>query len=76
MMIVTTYGRLRAKGEFCHTVVACGYRLTPFGQRELLVHSGEYGDFIKGSRARLLYVPINSVLCSYRFDVVLLPSAL
>lgn len=76
MMMATTDGRLRSKGEFCHTVVACGYRLTAFGQREILVHSGKYGDFIKGSRSRLLYVPISYVLCSYCFDVVLLSSAL
>jgi hypothetical protein len=76
LMVTSTFERLRAKGEFCRTVAVCGYRLTAFGQHELLVHSGKYGDFARGSRARLLYIPVNSVLCSYCFDVALLPSAL
>jgi hypothetical protein len=71
VMISTTYRRAKSKGEFFPTMVVCGYRVTAFGQREVLVHTGRYGDSIKGSRAQLLYIPLRYVMCSYRFDVVL-----
>jgi hypothetical protein len=65
-----------AGGKPCwHTVVVCGYRITPFGKRELLIHAGMYGDSIKGSRVQLKYVPLKDVVCSYRFDVLLLAAA-
>jgi hypothetical protein len=75
-MVTTTYKRLRDKGEFCRTMVACGYRVTSLGRREVLVHTGRYGERIKGSRAQLLYIPLRRVMCSYSFNVALLPSAL
>jgi hypothetical protein len=55
-----------------HSMVVCGYRITPFGHRELLVHTGRYGDSVKGSRAQVFYISLEKVLCSYRFDVGLL----
>jgi hypothetical protein len=57
-------------------MLACGYRVTAFGQREVLVHTGSYGDSIKGSRTQLRYLPLRHLLCGYRFDVALLPSSL
>jgi hypothetical protein len=76
IMITTTYRRLRSKGELFCTMVVCGYRVDPHGRREILVHTGRYGEYIKGSRAQLLYIPLKYVTCSYLFDVALLPSAL
>jgi hypothetical protein len=76
LMVTTNYQRLRCKGELFSTMVACGYRVTKSGQREVLVHPGRYDDYIKGSRVQLVYVPLQHVLCSYHFDVVLLPLAL
>ena len=55
-----------------HSLAVCGYRVGVLGRRELLVHPGLYGPTVKGSRSQLRYVPLKHVLCSYRFDVVLL----
>jgi hypothetical protein len=76
LLVTTNHQRLRCKGELFSTVVACGYRVTKSGQREVLVHPGRYDDCIKGSRVQLVYIPVRNILCSYRFDVALLRSAL
>jgi hypothetical protein len=75
-MVATTRWQAGSAGTLPAAMVACGYRVTAFGQRELLVHTGSYGDFVRGSRARLFYIPLRHVLCAYRFDVALFPSAL
>jgi hypothetical protein len=76
VMITAFYKRLQDKGEFFRTMVACGYRVVSPGRYEILVHTGRYGEHIKGSRAQLLYIPLKSVMCSYSFNVALLSPAL
>jgi hypothetical protein len=75
-MVTTPHQCPGAIDERPYTMLACGYRITAFGQREVLVHSGSYGDSIKGSRIQLHYLPLRHLLCGYRFDVALLSSAL
>jgi hypothetical protein len=75
-MVTTNYPRLRGKGEFFPTLMVCGYRVTESGRREVLVHPGRYDSYVKGSRAQLIYISLDHILCSYRFDIALLPSSL
>jgi hypothetical protein len=75
-MVTTTYARLKDREEPCYTMAVCGYRVMSSGRHEILVHPGKYGDHVKGSRAQLLYLPLRYVLCSYRFNVALLPPSL
>jgi hypothetical protein len=75
-MVTAFSERLQDKGEFCRTMVACGYRIISPGRYEILVHTGRYGKHIKGSRAQLLYIPLRSVMCSYSFNVALLAPGL
>jgi hypothetical protein len=76
VMVTTTYERLKDKKELYHTMVACGYRVDTQGRREILVHPGKYGEHVKGSRAQLCYISVKHVICSYSFEVGLLPSAM
>jgi hypothetical protein len=68
-MVTVWSSALRGAPRGLHTVAVCGYHITPGGRRELLVHTGRYGDFVKGGRAQLVTIPVKSVVCSYRFDV-------
>jgi hypothetical protein len=55
-----------------YAMATCGYRTNALGKRELMVHSGQYGEQnVRGSRAQTLYVPIEQVICGYRFNVLL-----
>jgi hypothetical protein len=71
-MVTLRKSQLAGGKPIWHTVVVCGYRITTLRRREILVHTGMYGDTIKGSRVQLKYIPLKDVVCSYRFDVVLL----
>ncbi|MDR0346751.1 MAG: hypothetical protein LBH56_00020, partial [Coriobacteriales bacterium] len=73
VMVTALYDRLKSRGELYHTMVVCGYRVDAQGRRDILVHSGQYEGGVKGSRAQLHYISVRHVICSYYFDVVLLP---
>ncbi|HBT95898.1 MAG TPA: hypothetical protein DEB24_07390 [Coriobacteriia bacterium] len=59
-----------------YAVTVCGYRLGSMGARELMVHVGQYGDDVRGSRVRLDYVSLDQAICAYRFSVFVQPTAM
>jgi hypothetical protein len=75
VMVTTSYRQQGGEPELFPTMVVCGYRVTEAGRREVLVHPGRYGTCVNGSRAQLIYIPLKHIICSYRFNVALLPSA-
>jgi hypothetical protein len=75
VMVIMRQVSINSKSLRFYVMAACGYREGTKGKREIMVHSGKYGEqHVRGSRAQLMYVPIDQAICAYKFNVLVDPN--